>query len=97
MFIYNGFLIDRFGINIFLFEYLNTIDVCNIVDIKIEDLFDSLLFVCDTVVIDLCFTGIDICSFSEDIKFGDFLLLSVEEVFRSLEIVLNIEVCCFNL
>lgn len=56
------------------------INVCNTVDIKTEDLSDSLPPVCDTVATDLCSTGIDICSFSEDIKPGDSLLLRVEEV-----------------
>ncbi|EPQ06091.1 E3 ubiquitin-protein ligase MSL2 [Myotis yumanensis] len=95
--IYNGLSIDRFGINIPSPEHSNTIDVCNTVDIKTEDLSDSLPPVCDTVATDLCSTGIDICSFSEDIKPGDSLLLSVEEVLRSLETVSNTEVCCPNL
>ncbi|XP_051841560.1 E3 ubiquitin-protein ligase MSL2 [Antechinus flavipes] len=94
----NGLSIDKFGINIPSPEHSNTIDVCNTgVDIKTEDLSNSLPPVCDSVSTDLCPAGINICSFSEDIKPGDSLLLSVEEVLRSLETVSNTEVVCSNL
>ncbi|XP_038607350.1 E3 ubiquitin-protein ligase MSL2 [Tachyglossus aculeatus] len=50
---------------------------------------------CDAVSAgDLCPAGLDICGFGEDLKPGDSLLLSVEEVLRSLETVSGTEVCC---
>ncbi|XP_027319826.1 E3 ubiquitin-protein ligase MSL2 [Anas acuta] len=95
----NGLSVDKLGVNIPSPEHTNTIDVCSTGEyIKNEDISSSLQPVCDTVsTSDLCTTGIDICSFSEDIKPGGSLLLSVEEVLRSLETVSNTEVCGSNL
>lgn len=95
----NGLSVDKLGVNIPSPEHANTIDVCSAGEyIKTEDLSSSLQPVCDTVpTSDLCTTGIDICSFTEDIKPGGSLLLSVEEVLRSLETVSNTEVCASNL
>lgn len=83
----NGLTMDKLGANIPSPEPANAVDVCSPEQyIKTEDISSSLQPICDTVSpADLCATGIDICSFSEDIKSGDSLLLSVEEVLRSLE------------
>ncbi|KAM7160328.1 E3 ubiquitin-protein ligase MSL2 isoform 2-T2 [Macrochelys suwanniensis] len=90
----NGLSVDKLGVNIPSPEHANTIDVCSTGEyIKTEDISNSLQPVCDTVsTSDLCTSSLDICSFNEDIKPGS-LLLSVEEVLRSLETVSNTEVC----
>ncbi|OCT81166.1 E3 ubiquitin-protein ligase MSL2 isoform X1 [Xenopus laevis] len=66
---------------------------CTAVDIKTEDLSESLDAVCDPVsTSDLCAAGLDICGYNDDLKSGGPLLLSVEEVLQSLESVSNAEV-----
>ncbi|NWW77568.1 MSL2 ligase, partial [Climacteris rufus] len=61
---------------------------------KGEALAGALQPVCDAVAgAELCPAAIDICGFGEDMKPGGSLLLSVEEVLRSLESVAGTEVC----
>lgn len=93
----NGLSIDKHEANIPSPEHASTIAVCSPGPyIKTEDISSSLQPICDTVSpSDLCATGLDICGFNEDIKPGDSLLLSVEEVLRSLEA--NTETCGPNL
>ncbi|XP_066565001.1 E3 ubiquitin-protein ligase MSL2a [Amia ocellicauda] len=64
-----------------------TIDVCSTVEDLKTERFPDELPVCEAVASgELCTDGIDICSFSEEIKHSnDPLLLSMEEVLRSLE------------
>ncbi|XP_015282335.1 PREDICTED: E3 ubiquitin-protein ligase MSL2 [Gekko japonicus] len=90
----NGLSTDKLGGNIPSPEHEHSIDVCSPGQyMKTEDISSSLQPICDTVSpSDLC---ADICSFSEDIKPGDPLLLSVEEVLRSLET--STDVCSPNL
>ncbi|XP_062988416.1 E3 ubiquitin-protein ligase MSL2 [Elgaria multicarinata webbii] len=93
----NGLSVDKLGVNIPSPEHTNTINVCSPGQyIKTEDISSTLQPICDIVSpSDLCATSIDIHSFSEDIKPGDSLLLSVEEVLRSLDS--NSEICGPNL
>uniref|UniRef100_A0A8D0KNE8 E3 ubiquitin-protein ligase MSL2 n=1 Tax=Salvator merianae TaxID=96440 RepID=A0A8D0KNE8_SALMN len=93
----NGLSVDKIEANIPSPERVNAVNVCNPGQyIKTEDISSNLQPICDTVSpSDLCAASIDICSFSEDIKPGDSLLLSVEEVLRSLDS--NTEVCSSNL
>lgn len=93
----NGLSVDKLGVNIPSPEHANTVNICNPGQyIKTEDISSSLQPMCDIVSPgDLCATGIDIHGFSEDIKPGDPLLLSVEEVLRSLDS--NAGVCSPNL
>ncbi|XP_054138443.1 E3 ubiquitin-protein ligase MSL2 [Melozone crissalis] len=95
----NGLAVEKLGVSIPSPEHASAIDVCGTGDyIKTEDIPGGLQPVCDTVATsDLCPAGIDICGFSEDIKPGGSLLLSVEEVLRSLETVSSGEVCDSNL
>ncbi|XP_066454120.1 E3 ubiquitin-protein ligase MSL2 [Eleutherodactylus coqui] len=66
---------------------------CTAVDIKTEDLSESLEAVCDPVsTSELCAAGLDICGYNDDLKSSDPLLLSVEEVLQSLETVSSSEV-----
>ncbi|XP_030072219.1 E3 ubiquitin-protein ligase MSL2 isoform X1 [Microcaecilia unicolor] len=90
----NGLLIEKLAVNIPSPESSNPIDVCSSGDdIKAEDVSSHLESVCNPdSAADLCTTSLDFCGFSE-IKAGDSLLLSVEEVLRSLESVSNTEVC----
>ncbi|CAJ0919474.1 unnamed protein product [Ranitomeya imitator] len=81
-------------INISSPESPGTIDLCcTAVDIKSEDLSESLETVCDPVsTSELCAAGLDICGYSDDLKSSDPLLLSVEEVLQSLETVSSSDV-----
>ncbi|XP_020643111.1 E3 ubiquitin-protein ligase MSL2 isoform X1 [Pogona vitticeps] len=92
----NG-LSDTLGANIPSPEHTDVVNVCSPGQyIKTEDISSSLQPVCDVVSpSDLCGASIDIHSFSEDIKPGDSLLLSVEEVLRSLDS--NPQICSSNL
>ncbi|XP_068136490.1 E3 ubiquitin-protein ligase MSL2 [Hyperolius riggenbachi] len=65
---------------------------CSAVDIKTEDLSESLENVCDPVSSELCAAGLDICGYNDDLKSADPLLLSVEEVLQSLDNVSSAEV-----
>uniref|UniRef100_A0A6I8NAP8 MSL complex subunit 2 n=1 Tax=Ornithorhynchus anatinus TaxID=9258 RepID=A0A6I8NAP8_ORNAN len=95
----NGLSVEKLGANVQSPERPSTTDVCDPgEEVKTEAVAGGLPPVCDAVSAgDLCPAGIDICGFSEDIKPGDSLLLSVEEVLRSLETVSSTEVCCSNL
>ncbi|XP_017935495.1 E3 ubiquitin-protein ligase MSL2 isoform X1 [Manacus vitellinus] len=91
----NGLPGEKLGVSLPSPEHASAIDVCGAGDyIKTEELPGGLQPVCDPVSgSDLCPAGIDICGFSEDMKPGGSLLLSVEEVLRSLETVSGTEVC----
>ncbi|XP_053316548.1 E3 ubiquitin-protein ligase MSL2 [Spea bombifrons] len=66
---------------------------CTTVDIKTEDLSETLETVCDPVsTSELCSAGLDICGYNDDLKSNDPLLLSMEEVLQSLETVSGTEV-----
>ncbi|XP_005991246.1 E3 ubiquitin-protein ligase MSL2 [Latimeria chalumnae] len=95
----NGVSVDEINVNISSPENPNTIDVCSTgEELKSESVSNSLQPVCETVSSsDLSTAGIDICCFSEDMRPGDPLLLSVEEVLQSLDTESNSEVCDSNL
>ncbi|CAI9618618.1 unnamed protein product [Staurois parvus] len=90
----NGLSETELAVNIPSPESPSPIDLCcTAVDIKTEDLSGSLETVCDPVsTSELCAAGLDICSYNDDLKSGDPLLLSVEEVLQSLETVSSAEV-----
>ncbi|XP_069474119.1 E3 ubiquitin-protein ligase MSL2 [Ambystoma mexicanum] len=91
----NGLSVDGLSVTVPSPDNSNTIDVCSSTgdDLKTEDL-SGMPSVCDAVsASDLCTDDMDICAFDDDIKPGDSLLLSVEEVLRSLESVSNTDVC----
>ncbi|KAG2463006.1 E3 ubiquitin-protein ligase MSL2-like [Polypterus senegalus] len=85
----NGLSVDELAASLPTSENATTtIDVCSTgEDLKSQTFPDDLPPVCEAVTSgDLCTDGIDICSFSEDMKHSnDPLLLTVEEVLRSLE------------
>ncbi|XP_029471423.1 E3 ubiquitin-protein ligase MSL2 isoform X2 [Rhinatrema bivittatum] len=91
----NGLLVEELAVNIPSPGSSNPIDVCSTGDdTKTEVISSHLQPVCNPDSnADLCTASLDICSFSDDIKPGDSLLLSVEEVLRSLESVSNTEAC----
>uniref|UniRef100_A0A8C5M5T1 E3 ubiquitin-protein ligase MSL2 n=1 Tax=Leptobrachium leishanense TaxID=445787 RepID=A0A8C5M5T1_9ANUR len=61
---------------------------CTAVDIKTEDLSDTLESVCDPVsASEFGSSGLDMCPYSDDLKSNDPLLLSMEEVLQTLETV----------
>lgn len=90
----NGLSETELAVNISSPESPGPIDLCcTAVDIKTEDLSESLETVCDPVsASELCAAGLDICSYNDDLKSGDPLLLSVEEVLQSLDTVSSGEV-----
>ncbi|XP_053565727.1 E3 ubiquitin-protein ligase MSL2 [Bombina bombina] len=90
----NGLSETEIAVNIHSPESPSPIDLCcSAVDIKTEDLSESLETVCDPVsTSELCAAGLDICGYSDDLKSGGPLLLSVEEVLQSLETVSGAEV-----
>ncbi|KAE8604910.1 hypothetical protein XENTR_v10014889 [Xenopus tropicalis] len=90
----NGLSETELPVNIPSPESPSPMDLCcTAVDIKTEDLSESLDTVCDPVsTSDLCAAGLDICGYNDDLKSGGPLLLSVEEVLQSLETVSSTEV-----
>ncbi|KAM4694650.1 E3 ubiquitin-protein ligase MSL2 [Discoglossus pictus] len=90
----NGLSETELAVNIPSPESPGPMDLCcTAVDIKTEDLSESLETVCDPVsTSELCAAGLDICGYNDDLKSGGPLLLSVEEVLQSLDTVSSAEV-----